>query len=250
MIQQMSQNDFYSEDRMPNAPVSDNDFLAMGEPHMACVLLLDTSASMNGASINSLNNAIRNFKTQVCQDEIARKRVEVAVVTFSEEAEVVQNFVPIEKMPEITLISSGRTNMADGINLAIDVVKERVKKYQAIGIPSYKPWIFMITDGAATSTQTQMEQAARRIKDEEEKGAFGRLKFWALGVDNYEKTQLFMLTKRVIELRQHNFTSIFDWLSESMSAISVSQVGEDVHLGYLPEDARKAREDRDVNEGW
>ena len=28
---------------------------APGEPHMACVLLLDTSSSMTGAPINSLN---------------------------------------------------------------------------------------------------------------------------------------------------------------------------------------------------
>ena len=47
---------------------------AIGEPHLACVLLLDVSGSMRGNPINSLNDSIRRFKEQVCMDEIARKR--------------------------------------------------------------------------------------------------------------------------------------------------------------------------------
>ena len=35
---------------------------ALSEPHLACVLLLDTSGSMAGAPIDSLNRAIEDFK--------------------------------------------------------------------------------------------------------------------------------------------------------------------------------------------
>ena len=34
---------------------------APNEPHLACVLLLDTSGSMSGEPINSLNRAINDF---------------------------------------------------------------------------------------------------------------------------------------------------------------------------------------------
>lgn len=42
---------------------------APGEPHMACVLLLDTSSSMTGAPISSLNKAINDFKTQLVKQD-------------------------------------------------------------------------------------------------------------------------------------------------------------------------------------
>ena len=80
----------------------------------------------------------------------------------------------------------------------------------------------MITDGVSMSTPEAMQEAAARIHEEESKGSNGRLKFWALGVDDYDKEELFKLTDRVIELQQHEFTGIFDWLVDSMSAISKS----------------------------
>ena len=54
----------------------------VGEPHLACVLLLDVSGSMSGEPIWNLNKAIRRFNEQVRPDDIAKKRVDVAVVTF------------------------------------------------------------------------------------------------------------------------------------------------------------------------
>ena len=203
---------------------------APSEPHMACVLLLDISSSMKGAPIQSLNEAIAKFKQQVCQDPLARKRVEVAIVTFETHVEIVSDFMPIDQMPTITL--------------------KRTREYQGVGVPCFKPWIFMITDGVSMSTKEAMQEAAARIHDEESKGSNGRLKFWALGVDDYDKEELFQLTDRVIELKQHEFTGIFDWLVDSMSAISKSQVGDRIELDNLPEGAGMAAdiEERDVSE--
>ena len=50
--------------------------------------------------------------------------------------------------------------------------------------------------------------------------------------------------------KRQDFNGIFDWLSESMSCISQSQVGDQVSFGNLPDDARKAKEDRAIDEGW
>jgi uncharacterized protein YegL len=41
-----------------------------------------------------------------------------------------------------------------------------------------------------------------------------------------------------MELEDTDFSGIFDWMSESMCAISVSRVGENVPLNDLPENAR------------
>ena len=218
---------------------------SLNEPHLACVLLVDTSGSMAGAPIESLNNAINRFKQETAMDELAQKRVDIAIVEFNSDVRVVQPFMPINRMEPIVLEATGCTSMAQGIEKAIDLVKERNRLYNSAGTPFFRPWIFMITDGYPTEN---MENAITRVKLEESKGAHGKLKFFALGVGDYDKETMFRLTNRVMELRETNFSNIFNWLSESMVTISASRVGEEAALPMLPEDARKADPDRDVTD--
>ena len=121
---------------------------ATNEPHLACVLLLDSSGSMTGC-IDNLNKAVSDFKTQVCKNEDSRNRVDVAVVEFNTEVRVVQDFVPISDLPPINLQAGGYTAMGTGIQKAIALVKERNRFYNNLGTPCFKPWIFMITQEAA-----------------------------------------------------------------------------------------------------
>lgn len=218
---------------------------APNEAHLACVLLLDTSSSMTGQPIESLNQALRDFKEKVSMDEMAQKRVDIAIIEFNDSARKVQEFTPICQMEPVQLTAGGVTAMGAGINLAIDMVKERNRFYQRLGTPVFKPWIFMITDGLPTDDITL---AAQRIREEENKGPYGKLKFFALGVSRYDKDTLFTLTNRVMELRDTDFTNIFDWMSQSMVAISVSRVGAEAPLPLLPDNARKADPDRDVSD--
>ena len=212
---------------------------APNEPHMACVLLLDTSGSMGWGekpAIDSLNEGVNRFIQQTNMDEMAKKRVDVAIITFDDKPELVMDFTPISQMEPVHLTAGGTTAMGAAINMAIDKVKDRNRFYASIGAPCYKPWIFMISDGAPTDDVTE---AAERIKLEESKGAHGKLKFFALRVTDYDKETMFKLTQRVMELHDTDFSGIFNWLSESMCAISVSRVGDNVPLEMLPENASR-----------
>lgn len=232
--------------------MSANDNIGIDNPqeqHLACVFLLDVSVSMMGTPIENLNEGIRKFKEEVTKDKLALSRIDVAIVTFSSDVKIVQDFVPLSRMEPITLTVEGSTKMADGINVAIDLVKDRNRFYKRMGTPCFKPWIFMITDGYPDDDQN-METVAERIQSEERKGSQGKLKFWACGVGDYDKTTLLKLTNRVIELKGYNFTSIFNWASESMVAISVSDVQNEARPVKLPQDARKADPDRDIGEDW
>ncbi len=206
-----------------------------GEPHMACVLLLDTSGSMSGAPIESLNRAVNDFKEQTTLDELAKRRVDLAIIEFNDRARLVQDFMPISMMDRVELGTGGCTAMGAGIEMAIDKVRERNSFYAAMGTPCYKPWIFMITDGAPTD---DIASARERIALEESKGRSGKLKFWAVGVPGYDRETLTSLTKRCISLDQADFRGIFNWLSESMVTISVSRVDENTALAPLPADAQ------------
>ena len=221
------EEEIYGEDMNVAAP---------NEPHLACVLLLDTSGSMTGDPIDSLNKAINDFRKKTAMDESAQKRVDIAVIEFNSTARVVQDFTPLPQFQPINLTAGGLTAMGEGINLAIDKVKERNRLYSNMGTPCFKPWIFMITDGAATD---DLSTARQRIIEEENKK---KLKFWAIGVPGFNPRQLMSLTKRCIALDKAEFDTIFNWLSKSMVTISVSRVGENPQLSNLPNDAQVMRE--------
>ena len=187
MREQLSMDEFLNE-RMTS----------MGEPHLACALVLDTSGSMSGSALRNLNEGIKRFKNNVMEDPIAQKRIDVALVTFNSKVQVYSDFAPISKMPTPELTAAGRTDMASAVNIALDLVNERTKMYQNLGTPCHKPWIFLITDGASTSETEEMEKAAARVREAEMKGSHGRLSFWALGVNGYDADDLFKFTDRVI----------------------------------------------------
>lgn len=64
-------------------PFGENSVFAENpEPRCPCVLLLDVSGSMKGQPVNELNQGVRVFKDELIADEMAAKRVEVAIVTF------------------------------------------------------------------------------------------------------------------------------------------------------------------------
>ena len=118
------------------------------EPRCPCVLLLDTSGSMGGAPIDALNQGLKAFQTDIAKDQLAAKRVEVAVVTFDSEVKVVQDFVTADQFVPPTLTVQGLTHMGGGIHKALDLIQARKADYKKNGVAYYRPWIFLITDGA------------------------------------------------------------------------------------------------------
>src|SRR5213595_2100797 len=123
------------------------EFAENPEPRCPCVLLLDTSGSMRGAPIAALNEGLRTFKKDLAQDTLASRRVEVAVVTFNNEVQVVEDFITADQFEAPTLTAGGQTFMGTGINKALDLLQARKTQYRANGIAYYRPWVFMITDG-------------------------------------------------------------------------------------------------------
>ena len=121
------------------------------QPHCATVLLLDTSHSMSENNrIDQLQAGLNQFKREVCEDELARKRVDIAAVTFGETVDVAQPFTPIEQFVPCQLAPRGRTPMGAAIRSAIELIEERKNHYKTLGVDYYRPWIFLLTDGEPT----------------------------------------------------------------------------------------------------
>jgi len=205
------------------------EFAENPEPRCPCVLLLDVSGSMAGEPINELNEGIQLFWQEVSKDPLASKRVEVAVVTFSDDVEVVQDFATIENSQPPVLEAGGATAMGSGILTALDMLRNRKEVYRRNGISYYRPWIFLITDGAPTEPQEVMQQAAQAIQQEEAKKGVA---FFAVGVKGADMRMLATLSKerQPLKLKGLAFRELFLWLSASMQRVSSSKVEDKVDL--------------------
>ncbi|HLH79155.1 MAG TPA: VWA domain-containing protein [Chthonomonas sp.] len=214
---------------VPSALEEAVEFAENPEPRCPCVLLLDTSGSMNGPAIDALNEGLKTFKNDLMRDPLASKRVEVAIVAFNNDVTVVQDFVTADQFDPPTLTAGGMTHMGTAINKALDMIAARKAQYRANGIAYYRPWVFLITDGAPQGEPDEVvERAAQRIREEE---AAKRVAFFAVGVENADMNKLAQIAVRTpVKLVGLNFVEMFVWLSASMQKVSQSQVDEQVAL--------------------
>ena len=199
------------------------------EQKCLCVLVLDTSYSMDDGSIGELNAGLKRFQDELLKDKTTRDRLEVAIVTFDSDVKTIQQPALLTDFSMPTLVCNGSTCMIDGISEAIDIVENRKQYYKSHGIPYYRPWIVMMTDGYPDSDQ-DVEGMSSRIKDAHQHKEFV---FMGVGVgDNISEDVLKQLAQSdfpPMKMQAVKFCEFFTWLSNSMSGVSNS-TGTDVTI--------------------
>jgi uncharacterized protein YegL len=205
------------------------EFAENPEPRCPCVLLLDTSGSMGGPPIEALNAGLQTFCEELNKDDLARKRVEVAIVSFDSQVKVIQDFVTADRFEAPILRAQGMTSMGTGIEQALDLIADRKFQYRNNGVTYYRPWVFLITDGEPQGeSDDAVRRAINRLRDDE---TGKRVAFFAVGVENANMKRLSEISVRApLKLKGLNFREMFVWLSASMQRVSNSKPDEQVPL--------------------
>jgi len=221
------------------------------DPRCPCVLLLDTSGSMRGGPIAALNDGLCAFQEDIQKDPLAARRVEIAIVTFGAGGVQVWNlaggrpepvtwdaksfaysndyFVEAGEFRPPTLTAGGSTPMGPAIECGLDLLRERKARYNQHGIPYYRPWAFLITDGAP---DPGWEPAAQRVRSEDNDAKKG-VAFFAVGVPPHANLEILgqISPRQPVMLRAiDSFTEMFVWLSQSQGRVSAGAVGAQTSL--------------------
>src|SRR5262249_48219293 len=179
---------------------------------------------MAGQPISQLNAGLRQFQQELASDPLAAKRVEVAIISFGP-VRVQQDFITADQFAAPRLTTEGGTPMGEAIVEALELTKLRKQQYQANGVAYYRPWVFMITDGAPTD---EWKGAAKAVHAAEKSKAVA---FFPVGVDGADFEVLRQISPRTpIKLRGLAFRELFQWLSNSLSTVSKSKVGDALRL--------------------
>ncbi len=207
-------------------PVGFPEFEDSIEPRCPVILLCDTSGSMSGEPIDALNKGLITFCNEISMDEQASLRVEAALVTFGP-VQVVQDFTAIDGFFPPQLAANGNTPMGEAIELALDLLEKRKQAYKDNGVQYFRPWVFLITDGAPTDEWVHAAQKVRQADSGQ------KLLFFAVGVKGADMsilTQISPVARPPMMLNGLDFGSLFQWLSSSLQKVSGGTVGAPVDL--------------------
>ena len=205
------------------------EFAENPEPRCPCVLLLDTSGSMQGDPLEAMLAGLEAFRFDLAVDPLAARRVEVAVVAFDNRIQVVQDFVSPDRFEIPFLNAEGMTHVGAAIEKALDMVEERKARYRAYDVAYYRPWIFLVTDGEPQGERPEdVERAIARLRDAETRK---QVAFFAVGVENANLEALARISVRApLRLKGLDFREMFVWLSRSMQSVAHSRPDETVKL--------------------
>src|SRR5690606_39048995 len=98
--------------------------------------------------------------------------VEIAIFRFGGEVKLVQDFVIARRFHPPQLEANGHTPMAEAIMRGIKQLEDRKSIYKKNGIPYYRPWIFLITDGEPTDGTEAWQMACDAVRLGEQQNRF------------------------------------------------------------------------------
>ena len=184
-------------------------------------LLIDTSGSMNGESISSVNVGLQAMLQALRQDPHALVTVYLSLITFDAEIKEIFPLTALEdvQIPDITCPRSGPTHMGAALEMLVERVEKDVKHANKKHKGDWRALMFLMTDGAPSDVQLY-NQMIPKVKSVN----FSKIIACAAGPKSKEE-YLKKLTETVVSLDttdSSSFSAFFKWVSGSVTAGSAS----------------------------
>lgn len=179
-------------------------------------LLIDTSGSMRGEPIESVNNGLKSMLNFLRQDPFALESVYLSIITFDREVKQILPLTELEtvQLPNIETPESGPTHLGEALELLCQTVDNEVVVNTLDQKGDWMPLLFIMTDGSPSDIQKFREQVP-----EVKKRHFGSIIACAAGPKAKDE-YLLEITPDVVHLDTTDsatFQQFFKWVSSTVS---------------------------------
>ncbi|MBK1716413.1 tellurium resistance protein TerY [Thiocystis violacea] len=184
-------------------------------------ILLDTSGSMRGEPIHSVNVGLRAMFSALRQDPYALESVHLSIITFDIEPREYLPLTPLDgvNIGEIQAPDSGATFLGAALELLLQCVDRDLRRNTPEAKGDWRPLLFLMTDGSPSDLHA-FRQAIPEVKRRD----FGSIVACAAG-PKARQDYLRELTDRVVTLDTLDaaaFSGFFKWVSASVAVGSSS----------------------------
>jgi uncharacterized protein YegL len=198
----------------------------MNNRRLPVYLLLDTSGSMRGEPITSVNVGLRAMLASLRQNPYALESVHLSITTFDSHINELLPLTALDAvvLPEVVCPESGGTFLGRGLEFICDKVAGEITRSSADRKGDWRPLLFIMTDGKPSDTLAYNE-VIPRVKA----ANFAAIVACAAG-PKAVPDQLKQLTASVVSLDtmdSHAFSQFFQWVSATVTAGSSSMGATD-----------------------
>lgn len=208
---------------VPNDYINFEEPVNRGDRHVACVLLVDTSGSMDGSRMAEVNQGLIEFGQALQADSMASGAADVSIITFNNTVQTIVPFSPAQYYQAPCLEAGGLTAMNQAILAGLDALEERKQQYRDLAVSYYRPWMFLLTDGLPTDKD--YEQAAKNRLQSALQAH--KVNFFPMAIGDANVDVLRSYTANgaggVLRATSNHFREAFCWVSSSLSVVSNSQ---------------------------
>ncbi len=113
--------------------------------------------------LDRLRHVTNTFLDALYGDENTRQAVEAAFVTCGDGVSLLSDFMGVDRgtgripLPKLTV--GNKTMLGEGVLLALSLLAEKLRSYQAAGLRYYHPWLVVMTDGEDNGSPDALAQA-------------------------------------------------------------------------------------------
>jgi uncharacterized protein YegL len=179
-------------------------------------LLIDSSGSMKGEPIHSVNVGISVMLSSLRDEPYALEEVYLSLITFDSNVKELTPLTSLEhQIDDIQLPRSGATHLGEALAFVADKVRSNVIKSTGDIKGDFRPMLFIITDGSPSDLMA-FRESLPKIRESQ----FSEIVACAAG-PKANTDYLLQVTKNVVVLENmdsSSFTQFFKWVSDSILA--------------------------------